>query len=1094
MDENLNLLMDHRQVHANGKREKSKNAKRTNDANCPDVNSKRLKVSHSKENIPPVLSTTQQKLCGKIRKVHLVNFMCHSNFEFNFGDKINFISGKNGSGKSAILTALVIGLGGRTADTNRGKSFNQLIKSGQHKSTIEISMSNEGLQGFEQSKYGNDITVIRNITENGSSSYKLRLATGSLVPLKSSDLKMLLLRFNIQVSNPLCILNQDTSRTFLKTATPKELYSLFKKATLIELVSEQISQLRNERIPQLKDLTERKKQAATDGSRDILEYQKKLELFMEFQKLLAEERNLQNCLYWSYVKELEEQFQEVQAQFEENKRVIQHHKDNLDKAESQREILTTKNERLTNEIERLKEDCEAKEVESTGFQQKLLYHKSLLNKKNNELNTLSKQIANNRKNCERISEEIKNKSKRTEEINEQMVRIKEKITELNTRKVELKAVKQTTDVHKQQLQDTLNETCSKVDNLKQTMSNLERNINSKMNYLQHLKSTNNKYSVFANWMPQLIQQIESVYKKNKFIKKPVGPLGLYIKVKDKTWGPSIESFLSTMFLQSFCVDNSKDYQTLSAIIKNLNIPNKQMPTLFITKFFDQVHDIRRTETKHNMYSNLLHTLEISNSVVANLVIDQYQADTILLIPTNKEALPLMSNGKSVPHNCNMVLTKMGDMIYPYPNFSAYAGKVAPTARYLHNSTSDTIRVTTVEVETLSKDLNKYKVDIQELYQKQKEQKKNLDTALKESDKINRQIVTCEEKIIDLQENEMPVSYNANVLLDDLEHRTKVNEQLELNFEKINQEKAQLNKQCEEMEGTRQELEEIQKKFFLEIKSKEDKIKENKVELKKYNLSQDNYLEVIKKQEMRAQSFKDKLKKIDEELKKANEAAMTACPERVISESSKVDLELQLKKVMARIAAMEKRVGPKPKEPQSHRERLAQFEEDLKQAVEYKDFCNHLERLSNLVMDRLHQLKQYIASSTRQAFKTIIRMRKFVGTLNVDHEEETLAIQLRSDPNSQTETVITTLSGGERSFSMVAFIMALWNNMESPFFFMDEFDVFMDEVNRKLIMELLMTHARSRPEKQFVFLTPHATYEKNVTDIQFFRMDDPREKH
>lgn len=35
-----------------------------------------------------------------------------------------------------------------------------------------------------------------------------------------------------------------------------------------------------------------------------------------------------------------------------------------------------------------------------------------------------------------------------------------------------------------------------------------------------------------------------------------------------------------------------------------------------------------------------------------------------------------------------------------------------------------------------------------------------------------------------------------------------------------------------------------------------------------------------------------------------------------------------------------------------------------------------------------------------------------------------------------------LSGGERSYSTVAFLHSLWQVMEYPFYFLDEFDVFM----------------------------------------------------
>ena len=68
---------------------------------------------------------------GIIESVTCTNFMCHGYLEIGIGPLINFIIGHNGSGKSAILTAITICLGGKATATNRGQSLKSFIKEGE---------------------------------------------------------------------------------------------------------------------------------------------------------------------------------------------------------------------------------------------------------------------------------------------------------------------------------------------------------------------------------------------------------------------------------------------------------------------------------------------------------------------------------------------------------------------------------------------------------------------------------------------------------------------------------------------------------------------------------------------------------------------------------------------------------------------------------------------------------------------------------------------------------------------------------------------------------------------------------------------------
>ena len=57
--------------------------------------------------------------------------------------------------------------------------------------------------------------------------------------------------------------------------------------------------------------------------------------------------------------------------------------------------------------------------------------------------------------------------------------------------------------------------------------------------------------------------------------------------------------------------------------------------------------------------------------------------------------------------------------------------------------------------------------------------------------------------------------------------------------------------------------------------------------------------------------------------------------------------------------------------------------------------------------------------------------------------------------------LKSLSGGERSFSTVACLISLWAVVDSPVLFLDEFDVFMDQINRRNALELMIDSAKKK---------------------------------
>ena len=71
-------------------------------------------------------------------------------------------------------------------------------------------------------------------------------------------------------------------------------------------------------------------------------------------------------------------------------------------------------------------------------------------------------------------------------------------------------------------------------------------------------------------------------------------------------------------------------------------------------------------------------------------------------------------------------------------------------------------------------------------------------------------------------------------------------------------------------------------------------------------------------------------------------------------------------------------------------------------------------------------------------------------------------------NDEKKRTVESLSGGEKSFSQIALLLSIWKVMNSRIRGLDEFDVYMDSVNRSISIKLLLKELK-RYQNHRIFL-------------------------
>lgn len=204
--------------------------------------------------------------------------------------------------KSAILCAIQICLGAGARRTNRARNLKDLVRkdagSTPSCAKIEVTVLNGGADAYKHDIYGDTITVQRTISlAGGFNGYKLLDENQKEQSRSKKDLDEMLDTLNIQVENPVAVLDQEEAKKFLM-GKAEDKYKFFEKATELERLSRTFAST-SDTVAELTDSHNQIQDTLDRDNERVQELKQKWEQHQELEKLKDKVRQMQVKYAWA---------------------------------------------------------------------------------------------------------------------------------------------------------------------------------------------------------------------------------------------------------------------------------------------------------------------------------------------------------------------------------------------------------------------------------------------------------------------------------------------------------------------------------------------------------------------------------------------------------------------------------------------------------------------------------------------------------------------------------------------------------------------------------------------------------------------------
>ncbi|KAI1333465.1 P-loop containing nucleoside triphosphate hydrolase protein [Xylariaceae sp. FL0016] len=1051
---------------------------------------------------PTLIGDNHAAMNAIIQEITCINFMCHQKLVVKLGPLLNFIVGENGSGKSAVLTAITLCLGGKASATNRGGSLRNFVKEGTDNAILTIKIKNEGEDAYKPDLFGDSIICERWFTRSGASGFKLKSSANRIISTKKMDVDDVVEYYCLQVDNPLNVLSQDNARQFLNAATPATKYKYFVQGTQLEQLDTDYQIL-----TEILDANEAKLSEHHENISYLKErYEKAVKLRDAVGKsaeMRIRSKVYQKQLAWAQVQDQEDILKQKEEAIRASEEEILHTEEDISEKSRYLDSIDGKIQQAEESLELIRQEGGQAQEQEEGANAEYQAAKT-------EIQALHTQERDMHSNLNRVTSVVRDLSKDIQKEEERIESINggalaEKQRELDEAQNAVAGLEQAIDTHRSgygPLMDDLKAAETRLKEIGEPIRDKKTDISATEDRIRMLSQKQiDPLAGYHRAIPQLLKLIEN---DSRFQNKPVGPIGTFISLGEAQWSTIVESFLNDR-LNAFVVTNRPDQVHLLSLMDRLHVgyPVIIAPVSGIGN---------RLSEPDEGFSTILRVLKFDNQLVRDALIINNQIEQILLIETLEEVHRVLLDGPSAPRNGSVALCHyagkrgFGHRVVRKPGTNHSTSTIRPLLSQKPRIKSDVeteIRLQQDNLAQLQSELRSLETSKRTLLQSTQRCGQALAQHKKQSQGLElklRNASAAVSRIVEDLDNFENVGGKLQGLKAQLADQKARQDHYGNQYGELAVRKKEMNEHVTALKAKLTAAKHVTKDHAAKLNKVQEKIKRfvdaRSIALVEKNKAYEN-LEVAKLRKTDAENKRDEQAETVEAFIKEAE---TVVRERAYIPEGETYQSVERKYISLReqISKLRKQMGASEEEINN---RAAQATQEYREAkTANKNLTSLVDELKKALMDRLSKYRNFqrhVSAHARTNFGYLLSERSFRGQLLLDHRAKKLEVQVEPDETRRAGDGrnTKTLSGGEKSFSSICLLLAIWDAMGSPLRCLDEFDVFMDNVNRAISTNMLIEAARRSVGKQFILITPNAIEgrAKLSKDVKIIRLVDPRQR-